>query len=102
VPTIPAWLVIDARTLRRYGLGLIRLHTPVRLLRRHPADGYLHRGVPVGELGVAPASANLLYSDEISSDRHRLLGWPDALPMRTRVAHALRRFLASVDDTMEG
>ena len=53
VPTIPAWLVIDARTLHRYGLGLIRPHTPVRGLRRHLADGYLHRGATVGELAAS-------------------------------------------------
>ena len=35
VPTIPAWLVIDAGALRRYGLGMIRPHTPAPVLRKY-------------------------------------------------------------------
>ncbi|MFI5897784.1 FAD-binding protein [Actinoplanes sp. NPDC051513] len=50
VPTIPAWLVLDARTLRRYGLGLVRPHAP---LGPHLRDGYLQRGHTVRELATA-------------------------------------------------
>lgn len=44
---IPAWLVLDARTLKRYGLGLVR---PRARLRRHLASGYLHSGQTLTEL----------------------------------------------------
>ena len=44
VPTVPAWLVIDAAALRRYGLGMIRPHTPAPMLRKYVEAGYLHRG----------------------------------------------------------
>jgi succinate dehydrogenase/fumarate reductase flavoprotein subunit len=50
--SIPAWLVVDARTLRRYGLGMIRPHTPDALLRRHLAGGYLRSGRTVRELAA--------------------------------------------------
>ncbi|OXM68226.1 FAD-dependent oxidoreductase [Amycolatopsis vastitatis] len=39
---IPAWLVLDARTLRRYGLGMIRPHARRAVLRRYRDQGYLH------------------------------------------------------------
>ncbi|MFI6862866.1 FAD-binding protein [Streptomyces sp. NPDC050421] len=44
VPTIPAWLVTDARALASYGLGMIHPHTPRPFLKRHMATGYLHSG----------------------------------------------------------
>lgn len=50
--TIPAFLILDARTLRRYGLGTIRPHVPTSLLRRHLADGYLRSGRTVRELAA--------------------------------------------------
>ncbi|PXY36623.1 FAD-binding protein [Prauserella flavalba] len=53
VPTIPAWLVLDARTLARYGLGMIYPHLPERLLRRHIRAGYLHTGRTIRELAAA-------------------------------------------------
>ncbi|WP_162238318.1 FAD-binding protein, partial [Microbacterium sp. Leaf351] len=40
---IPAWLVIDARALHAYGLGMIRPHTPRRVLDRYVRQGYIHR-----------------------------------------------------------
>ncbi len=53
---IPAWLVLDARTLKRYGLGLIRPHAR---LRPHLDSGYLHSGRTLAELarsiGADPA-----------------------------------------------
>ncbi|WIX92384.1 FAD-dependent oxidoreductase [Amycolatopsis sp. DG1A-15b] len=56
---IPAWLVLDARTLKSYGLGMIRPHARPSVLRRHIDDGYLHSGQTVEELaraiGVDPA-----------------------------------------------
>jgi 3-oxosteroid 1-dehydrogenase len=56
---IPAWLVLDSRTLKRYGLGLIRPHARPSVLRRYTEDGYLHSGLTVEELartiGVDPA-----------------------------------------------
>ena len=53
VPTVPAWLVVDAAALRRYGLGVVRPHTPAPFLRRHLASGYLRRGTTVRELAAA-------------------------------------------------
>ncbi|WP_299538059.1 FAD-dependent oxidoreductase [uncultured Streptomyces sp.] len=53
VPAIPAWLVTDARALSAYGLGMIRPHTPRRLLRRHVRSGYLRAGRTVRELAAA-------------------------------------------------
>ncbi|WP_329450817.1 FAD-binding protein [Streptomyces sp. NBC_01724] len=53
VPTIPAWLVTDARTLAAYGLGMIYPHTPHSLLKRHIASGYLHSGRTLHDLAIA-------------------------------------------------
>jgi 3-oxosteroid 1-dehydrogenase len=53
VPTVPAWLVIDAAALRRYGLGMIRPHTPVPLLRKYVDSGYLRQGATVRELAAS-------------------------------------------------
>lgn len=38
---IPAWLILDSRALRRYGLGLIRPMLPQAALRRYVRDGYI-------------------------------------------------------------
>ncbi|GAA3383970.1 FAD-dependent oxidoreductase [Cryptosporangium minutisporangium] len=51
--TVPAWLVLDARTLSRYGLGLIRPRLPAPLLRHYLRTGYLRRGATIGELAAA-------------------------------------------------
>ena len=53
VPTIPAWLVIDSRALARYGLGVIRPHTPAPMLRKYVEAGYLHRAATVRELAAS-------------------------------------------------
>jgi 3-oxosteroid 1-dehydrogenase len=53
VPTIPAWLVIDSRVLARYGLGMIRPHTPAPMLRKYVEAGYLHRAAAVRELAAS-------------------------------------------------
>jgi 3-oxosteroid 1-dehydrogenase len=53
VPTIPAWLVIDSRALARYGLGMIRPHTPAPMLRKYVEAGYLHRAGTVRELAAS-------------------------------------------------
>ena len=50
---VPAWLVIDAAGLRRYGLGMVRPHTPRPLLRKHLDTGYLRRGATHRELAAA-------------------------------------------------
>ncbi|MFJ7217713.1 FAD-dependent oxidoreductase [Amycolatopsis sp. NPDC098790] len=56
---IPAWLVLDARTLKRYGLGMVRPHARPAVLRRYISDKYIHCGQTVEELaqaiGVDPA-----------------------------------------------
>lgn len=42
VPTVPAWLVVDSRALRNYGLGMVTMpHLPKLMLRRFIDDGYL-------------------------------------------------------------
>ncbi|MEU3847312.1 FAD-dependent oxidoreductase [Micrococcus terreus] len=42
VPTVPAWLVVDSRTLGAYGLGMITMpHLPKAALKRYIDDGYL-------------------------------------------------------------
>ncbi|SHN23843.1 FAD-dependent oxidoreductase [Cryptosporangium aurantiacum] len=55
----PAWLVIDSRSLARYGLGLVRPRVPRRVLQRYVANGYLRAGATVRdlavEIGVDPA-----------------------------------------------
>ncbi|WP_260853173.1 FAD-dependent oxidoreductase [Corynebacterium glyciniphilum] len=56
---VPAWLVVDSRTLSTYGLGVITMpHLPAFLLRRHIKEGYLRTGATVEELarniGVDP------------------------------------------------
>lgn len=54
----PAWLIIDARALREYGLGMVRPHTAGPFLRKYVADGYLHRADTIAGLarriGVDP------------------------------------------------
>jgi succinate dehydrogenase/fumarate reductase flavoprotein subunit len=52
-PTIPAWLVIDAKALARHGLGMIRPHLPAPLLRRYVKAGYLHVGATLRELAAS-------------------------------------------------
>lgn len=48
--TVPAWLIIDARSLRRYGLGLIRPRLPKAYLRKYLRGGYLHSAPTIAEL----------------------------------------------------
>ncbi|MCX5395515.1 FAD-dependent oxidoreductase [Streptomyces sp. NBC_00102] len=55
VPTIPAWLVTDARSLAAHGLGMIRPHTSAPFLERHLRSGYLRSGRTVRELAAAIA-----------------------------------------------
>ncbi|WP_190086798.1 FAD-binding protein [Streptomyces longisporoflavus] len=50
---IPAWLVTDAHTLRKYGLGMIRPHTSRRSLKRHITSGYLRTGRTLQALAAA-------------------------------------------------
>jgi succinate dehydrogenase/fumarate reductase flavoprotein subunit len=52
---VPAWLVVDAHTLKRYGLGMIRPHAREGVLRRHVEDGYLHiEKPPFSAIAVVP------------------------------------------------
>ncbi|KAA9159327.1 FAD-dependent oxidoreductase [Amycolatopsis acidicola] len=53
VPTVPAWLVLDAHTLKKYGLGMIRPRVPQAVLRRYVEQGYLHTGRTVRELAAS-------------------------------------------------
>ncbi|WP_255769062.1 FAD-dependent oxidoreductase [Pseudarthrobacter sulfonivorans] len=40
---VPAWLIVDSRTLAKYGLGMITMpHLPRAALRRYIKDGYLY------------------------------------------------------------
>ncbi|EXG82307.1 FAD-dependent oxidoreductase [Cryptosporangium arvum] len=50
---IPAWLVLDARTLARYGLGMVRPHAPGASRRHHLRTGYLRGGATVRDLAAA-------------------------------------------------
>ena len=50
--SVPAWLVIDSRALKRYGLGMIRPKLPKAYLRKYLRSGYLHRGASIGELAA--------------------------------------------------
>lgn len=48
---IPAWLIVDSRTLAKYGLGMITMpHLPRFALRRYLRDGYLYEGSTLAEL----------------------------------------------------
>ena len=52
-PTIPAWLVVDSRTLARYGLGMVRPHLPPLLRRKYVDAGYLVTAPTVRALAAA-------------------------------------------------
>lgn len=50
-PTVPAWLVVDSRTLAKYGLGMITMpHLPRFALKKYISSGYLHEGTTLREL----------------------------------------------------
>lgn len=48
--TVPAWLILDSRSLRRYGLGMIRPQLPKPYLRKYLRSGYLHVAPTIREL----------------------------------------------------
>lgn len=53
VQTIPAWLVVDSRTLAKYGLGMITMpHLPKVALQKYVDSGYLHTGETLDELAA--------------------------------------------------
>lgn len=53
VETIPAWLVVDSRTLAKYGLGMITMpHLPKVALKKYIDSGYLHVGQTLEELAA--------------------------------------------------
>ncbi|MFZ3451863.1 FAD-dependent oxidoreductase [Arthrobacter sp. 7Tela_A1] len=57
---IPAWLVVDSRTLAKYGLGMITMpHLPRAALKRYVKDGYLYEAETLAglarQIGVDPA-----------------------------------------------
>lgn len=60
---VPAWLIVDSRTLAKYGLGMITMpHLPRLALQRYIRDGYLYEAETLSELatkiGVEPAGLN--------------------------------------------
>ena len=57
---IPAWLIVDSRTLAKYGLGMITMpHLPRAALQRYVKDGYLYESETLAglaaQIGVDPA-----------------------------------------------
>jgi succinate dehydrogenase/fumarate reductase flavoprotein subunit len=52
VPSIPAWLVVDSRTLAKYGLGMVRPHLPALLRKKYEVAGYLVTARTVRELAT--------------------------------------------------
>lgn len=53
VKTVPAWLVVDSRTLAKYGLGMITMpHLPKIALQKYVDSGYLHVGETLAELAA--------------------------------------------------
>jgi 3-oxosteroid 1-dehydrogenase len=65
--TVPAWLIIDARSLNRYGLGMIRPKLPEAYLRKYLRTGYLHGAPTIRELaeriGVDPDGLECTVAD---------------------------------------
>lgn len=56
---VPAWLIVGARTLAKYGLGMITMpHLPKFMLKRYIDSGYLHSGKTLEalakDIGVDP------------------------------------------------
>lgn len=56
---VPAWLIVDARTLAKYGLGMITMpHLPKFMLKKYIDSGYLHFGKTLEalakDIGVDP------------------------------------------------
>lgn len=49
--TVPAWLVVDAKALANYGLGMITMpHLPKIALQKYIDSGYLHTGKTLRDL----------------------------------------------------
>ncbi|PQZ94853.1 23S rRNA methyltransferase [Arthrobacter sp. MYb227] len=71
---VPAWLIVDSRTLAKYGLGMITMpHLPRAALQRYVRDGYLFESDTLTELaakiGVDPAG--------LTSTIHRYNGFAE-------------------------
>lgn len=50
---IPAWLIVDSRTLAMYGLGMITMpHLPRKALQRYVKDGYLYEAKTLAGLAA--------------------------------------------------
>jgi succinate dehydrogenase/fumarate reductase flavoprotein subunit len=49
-PCIPCYLIADAPAVRRYGLGMVRMHT--RDISPHVRDGYLTEAASIAELAT--------------------------------------------------
>ena len=48
---VPAWLIVDARTLATYGLGMITMpHLPKFMLKKYIDSGYLYSGTTLEAL----------------------------------------------------
>lgn len=50
---VPAWLIIDSRSLRKYGLGMIRPGSTRRVISRYARDGYIHKADTIAALADA-------------------------------------------------
>ncbi len=61
-PSIPAYLVCDARALHKYGIGMVRPGASATVLKPFLADGYLSAGATLDELasklGIDAAGLN--------------------------------------------
>ena len=58
-PTIPCFIITDARGLQKYGLGMVRMGT--RKIAPYLADGYLVEGATLADLaGKLGMDANML------------------------------------------
>ena len=49
--SVPAWLIVDARTMDKYGIGMItQPHMSAHALQKYIDSGYLHSGSTIQEL----------------------------------------------------
>ncbi|WP_354003012.1 FAD-binding protein [Microbacterium elymi] len=73
--SIPAWLIIDSASLRAYGLGMIRPHTPRPFLTKYVRDGYIHRAGSIRSLATRiGVDADGLVSTVATANRAAITG----------------------------
>ena len=51
--TVPGWLIVDSRSLRRYGLGMIRPRATSASIDRRVESGYIHRADTITSLAAS-------------------------------------------------